>query len=592
MARGRQRLPPDTGKVLKRPPAWTDRVLFRSADAGRVRVEALAYRRHELLGSDHRPVSALLHVSWNRTALLPAAVAPCPGHQGSNALSAAAAVGGFAAPGLSENAPMGGVSVPHEHETGSAPPLPPPTAVLFEFADELVVADKRTLLAAGIDAWPLQAKAGGSADRAGHAAAQPPRLLRVCKTRQGARRTDVDEALKAKMLAAALPSTTSAGATVGAAATEIYGVLGIAGMSFMPYLIVVTNVSEAAYLPQGRALRVTDTHIVCASRNTLPDSMEDERAIDEKEFSHLKEISAGWGLFFSPDFDITQTQQRLAAEGAAAERRRRRASDLFVWNSHLLKPLVGASAPPLVHRHADGQEQAGEDVGGIPDAGHGAAGGQPEAGPALGGDLEAVHGMVHDNLLSVVCGFVETVAVQVKDKRVNVTVVSRRSRFRSGVRFFSRGVDDAGHVSNSVESEQVVTARGGVTSFVTVRGSIPLYWQEQEALVTLKPKPLVLAGKPHEQALARHLADLSGLYGPVMMLSLIDSHGNEGNIYQALSHLATRALQTRDTSVLAGFLPFDFHAECGKSASAKAAKRIARVPLPCTRAPCTPIDWH
>ena len=39
--------------------------------------------------------------------------------------------------------------------------------------------------------------------------------------------------------------------------------------------------------------------------------MEDERAIDDKEFCHLKDITAGWGLFFSPDFDITQTQQRV-----------------------------------------------------------------------------------------------------------------------------------------------------------------------------------------------------------------------------------------------------------------------------------------
>ena len=31
----------------------------------------------------------------------------------------------------------------------------------------------------------------------------------------------------------------------------------------------------------------------------------------------------------------------------------------------------------------------------------------------------------------------------------------RASRFRSGVRFFSRGVDGEGHVSNFVETEQV-----------------------------------------------------------------------------------------------------------------------------------------
>ena len=67
MPDGDQKLPPDTGKTLKRPPAWCDRVLF-LADAPHVRVLPLAYRRHEVLGSDHRPVSALLHVSWPHAA--------------------------------------------------------------------------------------------------------------------------------------------------------------------------------------------------------------------------------------------------------------------------------------------------------------------------------------------------------------------------------------------------------------------------------------------------------------------------------------------------------------------------------------------
>ena len=55
----------------------------------------------------------------------------------------------------------------------------------------------------------------------------------------------------------------------------------------------------------------SDTHLVAISRCLLPDSMEDERAIDDKEFGHIKDITAGWGLLFSPDFDMTQTQQRV-----------------------------------------------------------------------------------------------------------------------------------------------------------------------------------------------------------------------------------------------------------------------------------------
>ncbi len=45
---------------------------------------------------------------------------------------------------------------------------------------------------------------------------------------------------------------------------------GMAAMSFNSYLIVATNVTEAAQLPQGRVLRITDTHVVAVSCKPLP----------------------------------------------------------------------------------------------------------------------------------------------------------------------------------------------------------------------------------------------------------------------------------------------------------------------------------
>jgi len=117
-----------------------------------------------------------------------------------------------------------------------------------------------------------------------------------------------------------------------------------------------------------------------------------------------------------------------------------------------------------------------------------------------------------------------------------------------------------------------VTSSKGTSSYVTVRGSIPLYWQEGDALVTLKPKPRVLAGKAHLEAMRVHFQRLAALYGPVLMLSLIDALGNEANINRALSSFASRVLRSNAgaplPSDLGAFVPFDFHAECGKSASA------------------------
>lgn len=41
-----------------------------------------------------------------------------------------------------------------------------------------------------------------------------------------------------------------------------------------------------------------------------------------------------------------------------------------------------------------------------------------------------------------------------------------------------RGVDDEGHVANFVETEQLVTMDTSTTSFVQIRGSVPLFWDQ------------------------------------------------------------------------------------------------------------------
>ena len=655
MPDGDAKLPPDTGKHLKRPPAWCDRVLYRTTSA--VNVEAIAYQRHEVLGSDHRPVSALLHLSWdvardeapagasalNTAAQIaaaserqesesdPGAVVAEDGLVESGAEEAPANEARAATTTSADNAQAGQAHAVEmemgwdagglEKEPGNGAVAAP--AVMFELADEIIVAEKSVLVALGVcpAVWGTDGNCGSGGEQE-----RLDQVLRVCKHSKAARWGPVDKALKSSMVAASTLSGGGGGRTEvgGGSVQEVYGVIGMAGMSFVSYLIVATNVSLAARLPQGRAFRITETQVVPVSRAPLPETMEDERAIDDKEFSHLKEISSGWGLFYSPDFDITQTQQRLAEDDSELARRNRDiARDKFVWNAYMLKALQpgagvakesggeagGGALPPRPPRYRYA-ESAAAGAGVAVEGGRQVAGGLASSGGIArqwSADAVDVAGLVFDDvasdarevggregsesveplkdgmlekgvLLSVVCGFVETVTVKVKQARLSLTLVSRRSRFRSGVRFFSRGVDAGGHVSNYVETEQLLAAPSrGIASYVSVRGSIPVYWQEGGALVTLKPKPHVQQGKPHLEAMTAHFSALAALYGPVVMLSLIDAAGNEANIYHVLMGLACRLLRTGGAGDLAAFEPFDFHAKCGKSASSGAAKRIAQM---------------
>lgn len=95
-----------------------------------------------------------------------------------------------------------------------------------------------------------------------------------------------------------------------------------------------------------------------------------------------------------------------------------------------------------------------------------------------------------------------SLAFDIRPARVNghhirLCLLSRRSRYRAGTRYFRRGIDREGHVANFVETEQVllldspspdglgdeVTAQ---LSFVQIRGSMPMFWAEVN---TLRYKP-------------------------------------------------------------------------------------------------------
>ena len=88
----------------------------------------------------------------------------------------------------------------------------------------------------------------------------------------------------------------------------------------------------------------------------------------------------------------------------------------------------------------------------------------------------------------------DTRTVMANGRRLQLYLISRRSRFRAGTRYFRRGIDHDGHVANFNETEQIATVssqadpnKAATTlSFVQIRGSVPVFWAE---INTLRYKP-------------------------------------------------------------------------------------------------------
>ena len=75
-----------------------------------------------------------------------------------------------------------------------------------------------------------------------------------------------------------------------------------------------------------------------------------------------------------------------------------------------------------------------------------------------------------------------------------LTLISRRSTQRSGLRYLRRGIDDRGNCANTVETEQILSSPTWERSakyrcFVQIRGSIPLYFSQSP--YAFKPVPIL-----------------------------------------------------------------------------------------------------
>uniref|UniRef100_A0A667ZYQ4 SAC1 like phosphatidylinositide phosphatase b n=1 Tax=Myripristis murdjan TaxID=586833 RepID=A0A667ZYQ4_9TELE len=137
-------------------------------------------------------------------------------------------------------------------------------------------------------------------------------------------------------------------------------------------------------------------------------------------------------------------------------------------------------------------------------------------------------------------------------------IISRRSCFRAGVRYYVRGIDSEGHAANFVETEQIVQYNGSKASFVQTRGSIPFYWSQRPNL-KYKPKPQISKTINHMDGFQRHFDSQIILYGRQVILNLINQKGSEKPLELAFDKMVTSLGNS-----MIKYVAFDFHKECSR----------------------------
>lgn len=247
-------------------------------------------------------------------------------------------------------------------------------------------------------------------------------------------------------------------------------------------------------------------------------------------------------MYFSYSLDLTNSFQRQSQADTSSPLWLR-TDDRFFFNKHLQSDLIA-------FRNRGSRSQPGKQLA------------------------------VDPYILPCIFGVLEIKPTKFKNTPVTIVIISRRSRYRGGTRYFTRGMDGDGHVANYNETEQVVilndssSGLGGfagstdmqsgklgssagrelqIMSYVQTRGSVPTFWSEINSLKYV-PKLQVRSTDSALAAAQSHFDEQIRIYGDNYLINLVNSKGRECRVKESYEQmfrtLATAPKQSREADRL------------------------------------------
>jgi uncharacterized short protein YbdD (DUF466 family) len=152
---------------------------------------------------------------------------------------------------------------------------------------------------------------------------------------------------------------------------------------------------------------------------------------------------------------------------------------------------------------------------------------------------------------------------------LDLCLIARKNKKRSGMRFLIRGADNKGAVANCVEIEELLIYKNNneyiINSFIQIRGSIPLIWTQEPSL-KLNPKIKINPNfEENYKVFSIHINNLIDRYDSVHCINLIDKKKDQlmiGTEYEKLINEFKKKEPKNQKNI--DFSWFDFHHECKK----------------------------
>jgi hypothetical protein len=213
----------------------------------------------------------------------------------------------------------------------------------------------------------------------------------------------------------------------------ILGILGVVEAPVTNYLALITKASLVGNILKSRIFKVEEVKFL-PYVNSIDVQEEDMKYINMYQ-SFLNRNT----LYFSDKYDLTNSSKRYFSSISKQQKSKSIFQNLnvnYCWNYNLFKSLA------------------------IPEA----------------------EGIV----FPVINGFVSIKSIECYQKEFKFILISRKDDRRAGVRYIVRGADHNGCTANFVETEQLLTyvedGSQNIISYLIIRGSIPLIWNQTRTL--------------------------------------------------------------------------------------------------------------
>ncbi|KAK4192930.1 Phosphatidylinositide phosphatase SAC2 [Podospora australis] len=269
-------------------------------------------------------------------------------------------------------------------------------------------------------------------------------------------------------------------------------------------------------------------------------------------------------FFFSYDYDITRSMANPKVPAASLTPLHNHVDPNYFWNRNVIQPFIDAGIDSLVLPLMQGfVGQRSFVVDTNPP--------QDDSGAKDSVELaEFASSQLDPGETSLPPPEKATADLRSSERKYDITVISRRSIKRAGLRYLRRGIDEDGNVANSVETEQIISSheatwdpKAKVYSFVQIRGSFPLFFTQSP--YSLKPTPVLQhSADANYAALKKHFEGLRKKYGTLQIVNLVEKHGVEAPIAELYERSIDRLNEELATSGAekVGFEWFDFHSVC------------------------------